>query len=178
MLLTKRKRKENKEVKIYLNNRPLLQVKGMKCLGIIFDHKLTFKEHINYMAEKCTKLMFSLSKSAKLNWRLQHAAIKSIYTGKIVPLLLYGAPIWYKAVEIASNKLKLIRVQRIINIKIANAYRTVSNEALYALTGLTPITIKIQEAYQYYSIIRGPGKRIQMSKQEWEHNTGNTLPKQ
>jgi hypothetical protein len=40
----------------------------MKYLGIIFDSKLTFREHINYMAEKCTILIFALSKSAKLNW--------------------------------------------------------------------------------------------------------------
>jgi hypothetical protein len=76
MLLTRRKRKENKEIKIYINNRPLTRVNNMEYLGIIFDHKLTFKEHINYMAEKCTKLIFSLSKSAKLNWGLQHAALK------------------------------------------------------------------------------------------------------
>ena len=68
MLLTRRKRKENKKVKLYLNNRPLTQVNSMKYLGFIFDHILTFREHINYMAEKCTKLIFSLSKSAKLNW--------------------------------------------------------------------------------------------------------------
>jgi hypothetical protein len=49
MLLTRRKRKENKEIKIYLNNRPLIQVNSMKCWGITYDHKLTFKEHINYM---------------------------------------------------------------------------------------------------------------------------------
>ena len=90
---------------------------SLKYFVIIFDHKLTFREHINYMVEKCTKLIFSLSKSAKLNWGRQHAALKSIYTGAILPLLLYGAPIWYKAIDIASNKLKLIRVQRIINIK-------------------------------------------------------------
>jgi hypothetical protein len=52
MLLTRRKRTENKEIKIYVNNRPLTQVNNMKYLGIIFYHKLTFKEHINYMAEK------------------------------------------------------------------------------------------------------------------------------
>ena len=39
----------------------------------------------------------------------------------------------------------IIRVQRIINIKIAKEYRTVSNEALCVLTGLTPIAIKIEE---------------------------------
>ena len=80
-------------------------------------HKLTFKEHINYMSGKCTKLIFALSKSAKLNWGLQLAALKTIHTGAILPLLLYGAPIWHKAIDTANNKLKLIRVQRLINIR-------------------------------------------------------------
>jgi hypothetical protein len=65
----------------------------MKYLGIIFDSKLTFREHINYMAEKCTILILALSKSTKLNWGLKHAALKTIYTGGILPLLLYGAPV-------------------------------------------------------------------------------------
>jgi hypothetical protein len=52
MLMT-RKRKERKEIEIYLNNKPLIQVHSMKYLGIIFDSKLTFREHINYMEEKC-----------------------------------------------------------------------------------------------------------------------------
>ena len=64
-------------------------MRSLKYLGIIFDSKLSFKEHINYMAEKCTQLIFALSKSAKLNWGLKHAALKTIYTGGILPLLLY-----------------------------------------------------------------------------------------
>ena len=80
MLLTRRKRKERQEIDIYLNNKTLTQVQSMKYLGIIFDYKLTFKEHINYMAEKCTKLIFTLSKSAKLYWGLGHTALKTIYT--------------------------------------------------------------------------------------------------
>jgi hypothetical protein len=53
--MTRRKRKERKELEIYLNNKSLLQVYSLKYLGIIFDSKLTFREHTNYMAEKCTK---------------------------------------------------------------------------------------------------------------------------
>ena len=83
-------------------------------------------------------MIFSPSKSAESNWGTQDAAIKSIYTGAILPLLLYGAPIWYKAIDICSNKIKLKRVPRLKNIQIAKAYRTGSNEALCALTGLTP----------------------------------------
>jgi hypothetical protein len=63
--------------------------------------------------------------------------------------------VWKKAIDKISYKLKLIRVQRLINIKIAKAYRTVSNEALCVLTGLTPIAIKIKEAIQFYGLTRG-----------------------
>ena len=47
MLLTRRKRKERKEIEIYLNNKPLNQVNSMMYLGMIFDSKLTFREHVN-----------------------------------------------------------------------------------------------------------------------------------
>jgi hypothetical protein len=78
----------------------------MKYLGLIFDSKLTFREHFNYMAEKFTKLLFALSKSAKFNWRLKHAALKTIYTGGILPLLLCGVAIWRKAIDKVSYKSK------------------------------------------------------------------------
>jgi hypothetical protein len=46
MLLTRRKRKEQKEIAVYLNYKAVPQVNKLKYLGIIFDYKLTFKEHI------------------------------------------------------------------------------------------------------------------------------------
>jgi len=119
-------------------------------LGIIFDYKLFFREHINYVADKCKKLIFQLAKLAKLNWGLSHKALKTIYVGGILPLLLYGAVIWIRAMKKETYKNKVIRVQRLINIKIAKAYRTVSSEALCIITGLTPIHIKIEEAAELY----------------------------
>jgi len=93
MLLTGRKRKEQKEIAEYLNNKTIPQVNSSKYLGIIIDYKLTFKEDIKNMAAKCTKLIFSLSKSANLNWGLDLKALKTIYIGGILPLLIYGAPV-------------------------------------------------------------------------------------
>ena len=90
MLLSRRTRKERKELETYLNSRPLTHVLSLKYLGIILDSKLSFREHINYITEKCSKLTFAVSKSGKLNWGLSYAARKSIYTGAILPLLLYG----------------------------------------------------------------------------------------
>jgi hypothetical protein len=50
--------------------------------------------NINHVEKECGKLIFSLSKSAKITWGLKHEALKTIYTGGILPLLLYGAPVW------------------------------------------------------------------------------------
>jgi len=62
MLVSRRKRREQREIKVYLNNKPLEQVIRMKYLGIIIDHKFRFQEHISYAAERCTKHIYSLSK--------------------------------------------------------------------------------------------------------------------
>jgi hypothetical protein len=83
MFISRKKRKEKKEMEIYLNNKLLAQVSGIKYLGIIFDNKMTFRDHVNHVEEKCTKLIFALSKSAKVTWGLKHEALKIIYTGGI-----------------------------------------------------------------------------------------------
>jgi len=119
---------------------------------------LSFKDHIIYTAENCSKLIFALARSAKLNWELGCATLKTIYTGAILPLLLYGAPIWVSAIKKASYKQQIIRVQRLINIRIAKDYRTVSNEALCMITGLTPIDIKIEEFASLFQITKGRTK--------------------
>jgi len=44
---------------------------------------------------------------------------------------------WKGVLNSSCYKDKLVRIQRLINIKIAKAYRTVSKEALCIITGLT-----------------------------------------
>jgi len=153
--MTRRKRKEQKELAAYMNNKALLYVQKLKYLGIIFDYKLNFREHINYVADKCKTLIFQLAKSAKLNWGLSHKALQTICLGEIQPLLIYGVPEWIKALIKENNKARLLRVQRLINIKIAKPYRTVLHEALCVVTGMMPIDIKIEEAARLYQLAKG-----------------------
>ena len=46
MLIARRKRKENKEIPVYMNSQRLEQVQTIRYLGIIIDSKLNFREHI------------------------------------------------------------------------------------------------------------------------------------
>jgi len=104
MVVTRKKRRENKEVLIYLNNKPLEQVNIIIYLGIILDSKLNFREHIMHITGKCNKLIYALAKSAKLSWGLNHEALNTIYKGAILPLMLYGAPIWIGQCERSATK--------------------------------------------------------------------------
>jgi len=132
MIISRRKIKENKEIKVYLNNKPLQHVSKMMHLGIVIDNKFKFSKHITYAAERSSKLIHSISKSAKLTWGLNHNALQTINKGAVLPLLLYGAPVWAKAMRFEYNRIKYVRVQRIMNIKIAKSFRTTSSEALYS----------------------------------------------
>jgi len=87
MLVSRRKRREQRNITVYLNIKPLEQVTQMKYLGIIIDHKFRFQEHINYAAKRCTKLIYNLSKMAKLSWGIKHPAIATIYKGTILSIL-------------------------------------------------------------------------------------------
>jgi capsular polysaccharide biosynthesis protein len=67
--------------------------------------------------------------------------------------MTYGLPVWIKALDKECNRKIYNRVQRLINIKIAKAFRT-SNEALCTLTGITPIVIQAEEAANIYNTMQ------------------------
>ena len=172
MLITRKRRKY--DINIHLNNKRLDQVREIKYLCILFDSKLTFNSHIDHITEKSRKLVYMLSKTAKLSWGLGHKALKTIYEGAMVPLMTYGTPVWEEAVSKTGNLVKLQRVQRLINIKIAKAYRTVSFEASCVLAGVPPIGIDIEERARLYKITHNTERGEYECEQpqpvkEWPH---------
>jgi len=58
--------------------------------------------------------------SAKITWGLKLKALKTIYTGAILPIILYGAPIWKDVMKRSCYKAKIVRIQRLININPLN----------------------------------------------------------
>jgi hypothetical protein len=94
-------------------------------------------------------------KVSKNELGLSSKALNTIYKGAILPLMTYGVPVWIKALEKECNRKIYNRLQRLINIKIATAYRTTSNEALCTLTGITPIVVKAEEEAKIFNFMRG-----------------------
>jgi len=68
-----------------------------------------------------------------------------MHKGAILPLLMYGAPIWSEEMKCKHNRQKKVQVQQLVNMKMARAHRTTSNESLWILTGTTPLIQKLEE---------------------------------
>jgi len=131
LLVTTKTSGVNRTLNIYLNNKCLEQVSEIKYLEIYFDSRISFDRHVDYITGKCIyiiciSIINMLAKSAKLKWGMGYRAPKVIYTGAIEPILTYGAPIWDKNLTKQNNLRKYHRVQRMMNIKIAKAFRTLS----------------------------------------------------
>jgi hypothetical protein len=79
--------------------------------------------------------------------------------------------VWKGVLDNTRYKDKLIRIQRLINIRIAKAYRTVSSEALCVITGLVPINTKIEETAKYCECAKGHGNNFEreMEVKHWTH---------
>lgn len=88
--------------------------------------------------------------TAKLSWGLL-----TIYKGAIEPILTYGAPIWEDALKTNKNTRKLQRVQRLFNIKLIKAYRTISYDASCIIAGIPPIDITIATKAKLYRATHG-----------------------
>jgi hypothetical protein len=110
-------------------------------------------------------------KSARISWGLRHKTLKTIYDGGILLQLLHATPVWIESINKECNKVKYVRVQRIISLRIAKAYRTITHEALCILTGITPIDINAQEIATQYNITTGRStQKYQIDKAETPSN--------
>ena len=133
---------------------------------------MNYREHIISTTPKCTTLIHTLAKSAKLNWGLKQEALNTTYKGAILPLMLYGAPVWSRAMEKKCNRTLYSRVQRLINIAIAKACRTTSSDALCILTGNAPAELKAEEAANLYRIAKDKQNELlnhETEPQDWTH---------
>jgi len=80
-----------------------------------------------------------------MTWGLKNEALAAMHKGAILPLLMYGAPVWSEEMKCEHNRQRKVQVQQLVNMKMARAHRTTSNEALCILTGTTPLILKLEE---------------------------------
>jgi len=76
---------------IIVDNKPVTSSKTMKCLGVLFDNKLTWTEHINETIKKVQGVQFGLTRLKKY---FEQEELLRMVTTLGLSKLYYGAPVW------------------------------------------------------------------------------------
>ena len=125
-------RKYNGDVDIKINGINIERVYVTKFLGVLIDHKLNWKDHINHICNKVSRNIAIIYKASKV---LNIKSLFSLYCTLILPYLNYCSENWGNTYESNLNKLflKQKRVIRIINKATFYAHTTLLFKKLNVL---------------------------------------------
>ena len=78
---------------------------------MIFDNKLNFKAHINYVRQKCEKAINLLKVVSKMDWGADRSVLLRLYRSFVRSRLEYGCAVFSSARKSYLKKLEPIQNQ-------------------------------------------------------------------
>lgn len=123
--------------------------KSIKILGVHLDSRMCFGPHVEVTAAKAAKLVTALTKLMP-NMGGPKFTKRRVLASVVQSVMLYGAPVWHKAMDVKSYRSKFDKVYRSVALRVCSSYRTASKEALQVLAGLPPIDLLAEERFNNY----------------------------
>ena len=105
------KNKTPTNMELHIGGQPIEKVEH-KILGVILDHKITWKKHINYISNKIEKGIGIIKKVRKY---LNSETLISLYYSFIYPYLIYCNQVWGNTCKSNMNSVVLLQ-KKIIRI--------------------------------------------------------------
>ena len=118
--------------------------RSIKYLGILLDSKLKFWPQIHHAVNKAGRATASLSK-LMANTGGPTADKRKLLMATTQEILLYGCEIWAHSIQAKHRRKALSSVQRTAALRVASAYRTVSESAVMVISGTIPIDLLVLE---------------------------------
>jgi ribonuclease HI len=99
------------QINIKIDQNCIKMEKKAKFLGIIFDRKLSWKPHIDYIIEKCKKRLNLMRAISGYHWGASKKSLLTIYKALIRSILDYGDVAYSSACKSHLNKLSTIQTE-------------------------------------------------------------------
>ena len=139
---------------VLMNNEPVTFTDTIKYLGVTIDHQLNWTAHITDVCARTTAALSRFTHFARRDWGIGPKALKTIWMHALESAVLYACPVWGAGALVSHNAARLRTLQRSALLRVCRAYSTVSHEALYVLSGVAPILLRIQELTANYYVSR------------------------
>ena len=122
---------------ITLGGTPLKEDEEATYLGITFDKRQIWKQHIAKAEAKARRRLAILHKLAGTTWGASEKILKTVYQGTVRPYLEYGSTAWSTTAK--TNQQALDKVQNQAPHLITGAMRSTPITEIKRLTGVQPL---------------------------------------
>ena len=140
----------NSDVHLTINNQPIKTENSAKFLGLVFDSRLNWNEHIKYVENKCKKRLQLMRAVAGNSWGANKKTLLLIYRSLIRSVIDYGSIAYNSASENCKKKLDVIQHKA---LRIAcGAFCTTAASALQVETGELPLALRRSQQEIKYTV--------------------------
>lgn len=152
---------------------------SIKYLGMMLDSRLNFTAHLRYSASKAAKITSSLSR-LMANVGGPTESKRRLIMSTVESVLIYGAEFWAdSAKQLCRGKL-ISKVQRTAALRVASAYRTVSESAIMVISSTIPIELLAEERKILWrnrneNVTAATNPIRDATIQKWQNNWNNSI---
>jgi ribonuclease HI len=140
-----RKRSEQLQGQVVINGKTVKPSSTAKLLGVIFDHELRWKEHVQQAIKRATRVTIALSGLR----HLRPEQMRQIYQACVTPVVDYSSTVWHDPLRDKTHLRHLNTVQRAPLIRILSAFRTVATTTLEVEAHVLPTHLRLRRRAQH-----------------------------
>ena len=128
VLITSRKKLET--ITLQVGEHELTSQPYIRYLGVMIDARLSFRQQADHASCKAAAVRNVLSRlMPNIGGPKQRRRL--LLSSVVTSVLTYGISIWADALKSQAARRKVIPVYRLSALRVASAYRTVSNDAVF-----------------------------------------------
>jgi ribonuclease HI len=132
------------------NGKILIPKSSVRWLGIWFDRKLSFKEHVDRKVTNAERVLHLIARLTTSEWGLSAVAMRRLYMACITPISDYGALVWWNEQKHYQERLQ--RLQNLALRKILGAFRTSPYAAMEVEAAIPPPRVRLDRQSRSYAL--------------------------
>ncbi|GBP70548.1 Retrovirus-related Pol polyprotein from type-1 retrotransposable element R1 [Eumeta japonica] len=146
VLITRRKKAET--IKLQVGEQEITSQPYIRYLGVMIDARLNFKQQVEHVSTKASAVRASLARLMPNVGGPKRSKIL-LLSSVVTSVLTYGISIWSHMLGIQETWRKAGPVYRLSALRVASAFRTISEEAVCIISGVLPLRVLAKEKTLY-----------------------------
>ena len=126
--------------------------KVVRYLGVFFDQRLSWSHHVKVTSCRARSTVHALGVLGNSIRGLSFASWRKVFHAIVIPVLLYGASLWYTGRQQKSLTDPLQVAQNDAIRKMSGVFKTTPTAPLHCLLNILPIPLTLQRSSSSFSL--------------------------